>query len=321
VKASELAALVGGELVGLDRSFSGVAPLDQPRADAVCYAEDAKGVVGEPGVLLANMPVDGVSTVVVADPKRAFVRLLEQCFVVPETPGIHPGASVDPTATLGERVVVYPGVVVGARCVIGDDTVLFPNVVLYPGTILGSNVRIHAGAMLGADGFSYDPTPDGPRKVPQLGCVRVEDGVEIGANTCIDRAFLGETVIGTQSKIDNLVQVGHNDQLGAGVILAAQVGLSGSVTVGDGVMMGGQVGVVDHVNIRSGVRLGGQAGVPFDMTEPGDFFGSPAMPLGLWKRAMLLLRRLPEMWLQIGRLERRIAELEENRSSHQFHDE
>ena len=309
--ASALADLVGGQLEGPDVAFRSVAPLHSATADDLVFCQKDIPSDCAAGVLLASAAHPGHTVVVVSDPKAAFCLALAHLF--PEThAGVHPGASVDESAQLGEAVVVYPGAVVGADCQVGDRTVIFANAVLYPGTVIGSDVRIHAGAVLGADGFSYHPGPDGPIKVPQVGRVRIEDGVEIGANTCVDRAFLGETVVGPNTKLDNLVHIGHNDQIGAAVLVAAQTGISGSVTVGDGVVMGGQVGVVDHVEIGAGAVLGGKTGVGHNLEGGQAYLGAPSMPAALWRRVVVLLRRLPEIWRSIGRLQRRVEALEES---------
>ena len=291
--ASEVAALVGGRLVGEDREFAGVAPVERAGEEDLAYAT---GALGAAGVLLVSEAVEGRCCVVVDDPKLAFIAVLRTLFPEARAPGVHPGAFVDSTAALGPEVVVYPGAYVGPGCEVGARTVIFPNAVLYPGTIVGADCRIHAGAVLGADGFSYHPTPQGLVKVPQVGRVRIGDGVEVGANSCIDRAFLDETVVGSGSKLDNLVQVGHNCSLGRDVILAGQAGLSGSVTLGDGVVLGGQVGVADHAVVGAGARVGAQSGVSGSLAAGGTYLGTPAWPIRETRRVWALLRRLPELW-------------------------
>jgi UDP-3-O-[3-hydroxymyristoyl] glucosamine N-acyltransferase len=171
---------------------------------------------------------------------------------------------------------------------------LFPNVVLYPNTQIGADCRIHAGTVIGADGFSYHPTAEGLRKVPQIGRVVIEDGVEIGANSTIDRAFLDETRIGQGSKIDNQVHIGHNAILGRSVVIAAQTGLAGSVTIGDGALLGGQVGVVEHTHIGKESRVGAQSGVNKDVDDGQTVLGTPAEPAMKMKRIYAALRKLPD---------------------------
>jgi len=204
---------------------------------------------------------------------------------------IAPSASVDPSAFIHATATIHPGAVIMADCVIGENTVIFPNVVLYPGTQVGEGCRIHAGSVIGADGFSYHPTPNGPVKVPQIGRVIIESGVEIGANTTIDRAFLAATVIGKNSKLDNLVHVGHNCTLGEAVIIAAQSGLSGSVRVDDGSIMGGQVGIIEHITVGSNARIGAQSGVSRHVDPGQTVLGTPAEPAMKMKRIYAALRQ------------------------------
>jgi len=263
------------------------------------------------GVVIARAAAPGATTLLAADPRGAFLDALALLFPVEPPGGVMPGAHVHPEATLGPDVTIHPGAVVGAGCVIGAGSVVFANAVLYPGTVLGRGVRVHAGAVLGADGFSYHPGPDGPRRMPHLGRVVIEDGVEIGANTCIDRGALSDTVVGAHSKLDNLVQVGHNGRLGRAVLLAGQVGLSGSVTVGDGAVLGGQAGVADHRRIGAGARVGAQAGVGRDVPAGETVLGTPAEPAGRRRRVWVALRRLPELARAVERLAARVAALED----------
>ena len=296
MQASELAKRVNGTLSGPDRPFVGVAPLSAAQEDQVAYAEGALPPGCRAGVLLIRSAIPGRCCVVVEDPKLAFIQLLRLLFPEVHPSGVQPGAWVHPDATLEAGVVVYPGVVVGADCWVGAETVLFPNVVLYPKTRVGRNCRIHAGVVLGADGFSYHATPQGVVKVPQVGNVVVGDGVEIGANSTIDRAFLTSTKIGSGACLDNLVHVGHNTEVGRHSVIAAQTGISGSVTIGDGVVMGGQVGVADHATIGPGARLGAGAGVHGTIPAGEAWLGRPAVPVRLARRIMVIRNHLPEMW-------------------------
>ncbi len=319
--AAELAALVGGELVGPDKSFSGVGPLDSAEAHEAAFASGDVPAGCKAGVLLCRQAIAGRCCVVVADPKRAFMALLTHLF--PETDGlvlhprgsqpartptstwsevsVQPGAWVHDSARLGVGVVVHRGAWIGANCVLGAGTIVFPNAVLYPGTIVGQDCRIHAGAVLGADGFSYEPGPDGLDKVPQVGRVVLGDRVEIGPNTVIDRAFLETTQVGDGSKIDALVMIGHNCRIGRSAVLAGQAGLAGSVTIGDGAMLAGQAGIVDHRSVGAGAQVGAQAGVHRDVPAGMRVLGSPAMPVRLAMRIMAIMPKLPEL---VGRLKR-----------------
>jgi UDP-3-O-[3-hydroxymyristoyl] glucosamine N-acyltransferase len=276
-------------LHGHDRTVRSVASNDDAGADDLAFAV---GVPGDAGVLLAREPITGRSVVVVADPKLAFARALER--LVPEVDSFR--GSVHPDARIAPRAILHPGVVVGRECEVGNDTVLFPNVVLYPRTSIGERCRIHAGTVIGADGFGYQPTSEGVVKMPHVGRVRIEDDVEIGALSTIDRAVLGETVIGAGSKLDDHVHVAHNCRVGRGVVIAAQTGLSGSVVVGDRAVIGGQVGVVEHVTIGAGARIGAQSGVHRDVPAGATWLGSPARPIEETRRTWAALRHLPEMW-------------------------
>lgn len=325
MKASAVAALAGGQLVGADVEVSGVAPLDEAGPTQVAFADGRMPDRCAAGLLLVRDAAPDRSCVVLADPKLGFIRLLAAWF--PEVEGlwpvrgadgapraagsgaragatIHPGAWVDPSAELGQGAVVHAGAWVGADCQIGAGSVIYPTAVLYPGTVVGRDCRIHAGAVLGADGFGFHPSPTGPLKVPQVGRVVLGDGVEVGANSCVDRAFLGETRLGAATKLDNLVQIGHNCQVGRGVVMAGQAGLSGSVSVGDGVQVGGQVGIADHAQVGAGALLAAQSGIHGSVAAGQAVFGSPAMPLRQARRVFALLRRLPELYADIDDLRR-----------------
>jgi UDP-3-O-[3-hydroxymyristoyl] glucosamine N-acyltransferase len=267
--------------------------------------------------------------VVVANPRRAFAVLLS-VFHPPRAkePGVQPGAhvspraSVDPTAhvaagatveagaVLEARVEVHAGAYVGEGVVVGEESVLFPNAVLYEGTRVGRRVRIHAGAVVGSDGFGYERDEKGRQmKVPQAGGVVLGDDVEIGANAAIDRATLETTVIGAGTKIDNLVQIGHNTQIGEHCCLVGQSGVSGSVTIGDFAVVAGQAGIADHAVIGKGVVVGAQCGVPGDL-DAGVWLGTPAMLATTARRVFPAVARLPETVKRVKELEERCARLE-----------
>lgn len=287
--ASVLATIVGGTLAGPDRLVVGVAALESATGGAVAFHD--RGPPGEAGVLFTRKPLADRTCVIVADPLDAFVTLLEVAFPEPPFEGsIHPSAEVHPSVRIG------PGVVIGPDCVVGADSTLFPNVVLYPRTRIGRRCRIHAGSILGADGFRYHPTARGPRKVPQVGGVRIGDDVEIGAACTIDRGFLTDTVLGDGCKLDNQVHVGHNGKLGRFVIVAAQSGLSGSCEIGDGVLIGGQVGLAERTVIGAGARIGAQSGLHGEVPAGETWLGTPALPIGTMRRVYGLTRDLPDMW-------------------------
>jgi UDP-3-O-[3-hydroxymyristoyl] glucosamine N-acyltransferase len=195
----------------------------------------------------------------------------------------------------------------GAQCVLGEDVNLFPNVVLYPRTEIGNRVRLHSGVVIGADGFGYVFDSGSHRKVPQIGNVIIKDDVEIGANTTIDRGALGPTVVGKGTKIDNLVQVGHNCVLGEHCLLVAQVGIAGSSRLGNYVILGGQAGIVGHLKIGNRVSVAGQSGVMNNIPDGEKWLGSPAQPDRLVKRQILAIQRLPDLLKRVAELERKLG--------------
>jgi UDP-3-O-[3-hydroxymyristoyl] glucosamine N-acyltransferase len=236
--------------------------------------------------------------------------------VVAETADIALTAYVGPNVSIGEHTHVgaytrlESGVVLGDGVTVGDDCVLHPNVVLYDGVSVGNRVILHAGVCLGADGFGYVRHDLGYQKFPQVGTVVIEDDVEIGAHTCVDRAALGRTRIGRGTKLDNMVHVGHNCDIGERVVIAAQTGISGSVVIEDDAVIGGQVGFGDHTRVQKGAIIGSKAGIlPGKIVRPGVWWGIPVQPLDQYKRMNAHLNRLPQMREELKRLEEQLAEL------------
>lgn len=274
------------------------------RASAVIAGEFASGAANQKPLLIC------------AQPRLAFARAAQFLRSNPERkPGIHPSAIVHPTAKLGDHVIISERVVIahdveigescwiGAGCVVGANSFmgshceLYPNVTLYPGVRLGSRVIVHSGAVLGSDGFGYvrDQATGRYEKAPQIGRLEIGDDVEIGANTAIDRGALDVTRIGRGAKIDNLVHIGHNCQIGEDVVIAAQTGLSGSITIEKNVVLGGQVGIGEHARIEEGVMLGGQGGVLPNKILRGKgiaFWGTPAKPVREYLKELAVLARL-----------------------------
>ena len=308
MRASELAALVGGTLHGPDVEFRGVAPLERAGASDCAFASGRPDPCGA-GVLLAREPRPDGSTVVVAEPRIAFLRLVRVLFPEAHPAGVQPGAHVDPSARLGPGVAVYPGAYVGPEVELGAGCVVLPNAVILRGTVLGPRCVVGPGAVIGHAGFGLLPSPEGPLPVPQLGRVRLGEGVGVGANACVDRAFLDETALGDGCQLDNLVQVGHNCRLGRGVVLVAQVGLSGSVSIGDGAVLAGQAGVADHVEIGPGAQLGGQCGANRDLAGGERWMGTPAMPLREAAKVFAALKELPALLRRVRALEKEVAAL------------
>jgi len=304
VRASELATLVGGVLHGSDTDFEGVVPLSKLGEGLAAYADRTPESVSG-GVLIAAEPVTGApATVVVGDPKRAFIVLLNHLF--PERHEVTEGAYVHPSANVDASAVLYPTAYVGADVTIGANSVLFPGAVVLAGTVVGARCRIGPGAVVGFEGFSLHRQADGYLRVPQVGRVVLRDGVCIGANSCVDRAFLEETVIGAGSHLDNLVQVGHNCVIGENVVIAGQAGLSGSVRLGADSVVGGQVGIADHADIGARTLLAARAGVAGDLEGGQAYLGAPAEPARLGKKIWIALRELPDLLKRVRRLERRL---------------
>ncbi len=285
------------------------------RAAAVIVAEDYAGA--------------GERLIRCADPYFAFRQAMVLLHGFREHPyrGVDAGARIDPTARLGEKVavaqfvtvcggarigartVLYPGVFVGAGCVVGADCVLYPNAVLYDGTVLGERVIVHAGSVIGQDGFGYATHGGRHEKIPPAGWVEVGDDVEIGACCTIDRAAVGATVIGAGTKFSNLVAIGHGTKVGKGCLFVAQSGIAGSTKIGDHCAFAGQAGVVGHIEIGDNVRVGGQAGVVNDIPAGQEVFGAPAIPRGQARRVYSLLPQLPDLRDQIKKLAAELAEL------------
>ncbi|HZI93433.1 MAG TPA: UDP-3-O-(3-hydroxymyristoyl)glucosamine N-acyltransferase [Patescibacteria group bacterium] len=326
---ANLAARLGGVVHGEpDLPIDGIAPLQtagpgdltflaNPRYLTEARATRAAAVVVGPGVELA-----GKTVLVVADPYVALAALLEIFHPAKRPPpGVSPLSVVAGNCTMGTDITVMPGAVIGSGCVIGDravlmsgvmvgdgvslgeDTLLHPNVVVYQGCVIGRRVIIHAGAVIGSDGFGFARDGGRHRKIPQVGNVVIGDDVEIGANVTVDRATFGSTVIGRGTKIDNLVQIGHNVQIGEDSLLVAQVGISGSTRIGKGVTFAGQSGAVGHVEIGDGVIVGAKSAVTHDIAAGAFVIGHPAIEAGLWKRAMAVFARLPELRRRLMRLE------------------
>lgn len=298
----ELAALVQGEFSGdAERSFTRVSGFEDATADSIVFAQDeaslATALASAAGVVLARTEDRSDRVVRVRHPKLAFAlcaRVLAPAF---RGERIHPSAVVDDSATIGVGTRIGAGAVIEAGAVVGRDCVIGSRVTVCPGVVLGDRVVLQAGAVIGSLGFGYVRDAGTGEYVlfPQQGGCVLEDDVEVGANTTIDRGALGETRIGRGTKIDNLVHIAHNCRIGRNVVIASQVGISGSCTIEDGVVMAGQVGLGDHVTIGPGVILGGASGVfPHKRLEgPGQMFmGVPAEPLKDYLRSIAKVRRL-----------------------------
>jgi len=331
----EIAARVGGTVTG-DPSLRirGVGDLWSAQAGDISFVADrtyvealrqsgASAVLAPPGLAIDR------PTVVVEKPELAFTQVL-RLFAPPwpcPPPGVHPTAVVEtdlppsvavgahayvgPRTRVGERTAIFANVFIGPDCQVGEDCVLWPGVVVRERTTIGRRVIIHPNATLGADGFGYQFTDGRHEKVPHLGTVTIEDDVEIGAGVCIDRAKAGKTVVGAGTKIDNLVQIGHNVKIGRNVILVAHVGIGGSTTLGDYVVLGGKVGVNDHVHLGDRMQAAACSCISKDI-EPGLVVnGIPALEVREYMRQQALVRRLPKLQEKVAELTKQVHELKQ----------
>jgi UDP-3-O-[3-hydroxymyristoyl] glucosamine N-acyltransferase len=338
---TELAEIARGELLRGDGSVvvRRVAPTNAATGDAITFLTKPKYVeslktTAAAAVLIApemlerqevEVP-DAVALITVSNPYAAFARVAQALADrVPEPEGIHETAVIDPTATVGEGAAIGAFVLVGAAAVIGEGAVLHAGVHVEdgasvgPGTILynhvvirhrcrvGAECILHPGVVVGSDGFGFAQDEGEHVKIPQVGDVVIEDGVEIGSNSCIDRGALGTTRIGEGTKIDNLVQVGHNVQIGSGCILVAQSGVAGSSKLGSDVILAAQAGVAGHVVIGDGAKILGQAGVMRSVEPGASMLGSPAMPQREHFRAFVHLGKLEDLFKRVRRLEKLLA--------------
>ena len=222
---------------------------------------------------------------------------------------IAPFAYVGDHAEVGDRTQLYPHATVGEGVKIGDDCIVYANATIYHDCRVGNRCVLHSGSVIGADGFGFAPTAEGYEKIPQIGIVVLEDDVEIGANTCVDRATMGATIVHRGVKLDNLVQVAHNDEIGSHTVMAAQVGIAGSTKVGEWCMFGGQVGIAGHIHIGDKVVFGAQSGVPSSVEANQQLIGTPPMEERPYFRAQAVFRKLPDMYRELGALRKELNEL------------
>jgi UDP-3-O-[3-hydroxymyristoyl] glucosamine N-acyltransferase len=302
--------------------------LSNPKYNPYLYSTDASIVIINQNLILEK-PVKNTCTLIrVEDAYAAFAKLLamyneiknnksgieqpsfiaksakigEQCYV-----GAF--AYVGENVKIGNNVKIYPQSFLGDNCIVGDNTTIFAGVKVYSETIIGKHCTIHSGAVIGADGFGFAPNSENNySKVPQIGNVVLEDHVEIGSNTSIDRATLGSTVIRKGVKLDNLIQVAHNVEIGENTVIASQSGIAGSTKIGKNCMIGGQVGIIGHLQIANGVKIAAQSGIGHSVTKEGEILqGSPAFEVGQYKRAYVMFRSLPELSSRLRELEKKLS--------------
>jgi UDP-3-O-[3-hydroxymyristoyl] glucosamine N-acyltransferase len=333
----ELAASVGGRVIG-DGTIvvKRVNALETANEGEIAYVEDeklfaaAKTSRASCVIVPAGALVDLPCRIEVPKPKLAFALIAEVLHprkraqpTLDPTAIIAPTADIALTAFIGPHVCIgehsrvdvgtqiHSGVSVGDGVTIGSDCVIHPNVVIYDNVTIGHRVILHAGVVIGADGFGYVRDDQSHYKFPQIGTVAIEDDVELGANTCVDRGALGRTRIGRGTKLDNMVHVGHNCDIGERVIIAGQTGISGSVTIEDDCIIGGQVGFGDHIRVQKGAVIGSKAGVlPGKIVRPGVWWGIPIQPLDEYKRLNAHIGRLPRMREELKEITERVKKLE-----------
>ncbi len=336
-KLKELADWVGGTVTGDGEvEIHGVASIEEAKGGEITFIANPKylsklnetrasAVIVSPEVTSAEKALLSVK-----NPYLAFARILALFSHKPYQPrGVDPHAWVSPTAQLGKDLTVYPLVYIGDRCRIGDRVTLYPgvymgedssigedsilqaNVSVYPGMVIGKRVILHSGVVVGSDGFGYAKEGKKNFKIPQVGKVEIEDDVEIGSNTSIDRGALGNTVIRRGAKIDNLVQVAHNVVIGEDSVICGQVGISGSTRVGNNVTLAGRVGLTGHITIGDNVMVGAYSGVHHDLAANQAYTGTPVLPHREFLRVMSVFPKLPEMKKTLAEIERRLKKMEE----------
>lgn len=335
-KLQQLADLVRGEVRGdSELDIFRVAPIDQAQEGDITFVANPKYLAqlkdcrASAVILAPGIEAPGMNLIICKNPYLAFAKILT-CLQVPERPvkGLMSGAWVAESAVVDSLATVYPGCVVGEGVTIGAGTTLYPGVIIYDNVTIGSDCVLHAksvvredcrlgdrvilqpAVIIGSDGFGFAPDGTGYYKIPQVGIVVLEDDVEIGSNSCVDRAALGETRIRRGTKLDNLVQIAHNVVVGEDCILVSQSGIAGSTRVGNNCTFGGQAAIAGHLKIGDNVMIGGRGGATNDVTSNQILSGLPLMPHKQWLRATMTLPKLPEMRKEMKQMKKRLEELE-----------
>ena len=338
--AEMIAGFLNGTIVGdKNASVSTVSSIDGGKAGSLAYLTNPRYeqyiYTTEASIVLVDKtfePKEEVKTTLikVENVAECVLNLLEMYNAAkPRKTGIAKMASISEEATVGENcyvgdfavvergakigdnVQIYPQCYIGDNVTIGEGTKLYPGVKIYEGCRIGKNCILHAGAVIGADGFGFAPREDGTfAKIPQLGIVILEDNVEIGANTCIDRAKTDATIVHSGVKLDNLIQLGHNVEVGANTVMSAQVGIAGTTKVGSNCFIAGQVGIADHITVGNGVKIGSKSGIDKSVADGEIRFGYPALPGVQYHRSFAVFRQLPDMAYTLRKLEKAVAALE-----------
>ena len=342
-KARQIAELIGGRVEGNeDAAVCTFAKIEEGREGAISFLSNPKYThyiyETKSTIVLVNEDLElehPVSTTLirVKNAYEAVARLLQLYeSMKPKKKGIDPTAIIAASAKVGQDVYIgayavigegtvvgdgtqiYPHVVIGDGVQMGKGCLIYPNVTIYQGCQVGNNVTIHAGSVIGADGFGFAPNQKGYDKIPQIGIVIIEDNVEIGANTCVDRSTMGQTIIHKGVKLDNLIQVAHNCEIGENTVMSAQVGMAGSTKIGAWCMVGGQAGFAGHIAVADKTFVGAQCGVIGNTKGNGEqLIGSPAMDPKVYFKGMAILRRLPDMYKEVNALRKEIEELKKNK--------
>ena len=319
--AKQIAEFIGGRIEGNENAaINTFAKIEEGREGAISFLSNPKYTHylydTKSTIVLINEDVElekpvSPTLIRVKNAYECVAKLLQLYdSMKPKKTGVDALAFVSPTAKIGKDVYVGPFAYIGENVEIGDGTRIFPHVTIYDGTRIGQRVTIHAGAVIGADGFGFAPNTKGYEKIPQIGIVIIEDDVEIGANTCIDRSTMGQTLIHRGVKLDNLIQVGHNCEIGENTVMSAQAGMAGSTKVGAWCMVGGQAGFSGHITIADKTIVGAQSGVISNTKGNGEqLIGAPAVNPKMFFKARALDAKLPEMYRQIAALQRELDEL------------
>lgn len=336
--AKQIASFIGGKVEGDENAtVNSFAKIEEGKKGAISFLSNPKyqhyiydtesSIVLIDNNLKLDKPV--TTTLIRVDNAYECVAKLLQLYesYKPKKKGVDPLACISQTANVGNDVYIgafacigdgavigdgtqiYPHAVIGDNVEIGNNCTLYPNTTIYQGCKLGNNVTIHAGTVIGADGFGFAPNTEGYDKIPQIGIVTIEDNVEIGANTCVDRSTMGSTIIRKGVKLDNLIQVAHNVEIGENTVMSAQVGIAGSTKIGSWCMFGGQVGIAGHSNIGDKTFLGAQSGVPGNIKGNQTLIGTPPMEPKAYFKSQAIFRKLPELYKEIHELKKEIEEL------------
>ena len=323
--AKQIADMINGRVEGNpDAKINTFAKIEEGKEGAISFLSNPKYTAyiydTKSSVVLINEDVEltqavSCTLIRVKNAYECVAKLLQMyASMMPKKTGIDSLAFVSKSAKVGENVYIAPFAYIGDNVTIGDGTRIFPHVCIYDGCKIGKNVTIHAGSVIGADGFGFAPNQEGYDKIPQIGIVVIEDDVEIGANTCVDRSTMGQTIIHKGVKLDNLIQVAHNCEIGENTVMSAQVGMAGSTKIGAWCMVGGQAGFSGHIKIADKTFVGAQAGVISNTKGDGEqLIGAPAVNPKMYFKARALDAKLPDMYREIAALRRELEELKKTK--------